>query len=105
MADVDALKGDLDGLRTSVNAQLEGMRKDIKDLTSAFRDLVRIDGDIQRTNDALVRIGRQVDDHEERLRSVENSQAADQVRIGSSERMFWVVFSAVVGVATFLLTD
>lgn len=104
MADVDELKRNLDALRENVNEQFSGVREDIKELTAAFRELIRMDGDLKRVNDAMSRIGKQVDDHEERLRRMENGQAADSVRVGTSERMFWIIVTGVVGVVTFFLT-
>lgn len=104
MADVDALKSDLERLRSSVNEQFGAVREDLRELTAAFRELIRMDGDMRRINDALARIGAQVDDHEKRLRLLENGHAADGVRIGGNERIVWLFVTVAAGLLTYFLT-
>ena len=47
------------------------MRAELKEITHALRDLIRLDGDLKRQNDAILRIGKQVDGHEVRLHEIE----------------------------------
>lgn len=91
-------------MRLSFNEQFVGVRQDIKELTAAFRELIRMDGDLKRINDAMARIGSQVDDHEQRLRFVENGHAGDRVRIGNAERVAWALLLIVFNVAQYFLT-
>lgn len=66
-----ALDNKVETLRRDVSQHLAGVRNDIKDLTAALREMIRLDGEIKRQNDAVGRIGRQVDKQEERLHEIE----------------------------------
>jgi hypothetical protein len=69
--DIETVERKVEELRSEVGRQLGGVREELKELTKALRDLIRLDGDMKRTNDALIRIGKQVDGHETRLHTME----------------------------------
>lgn len=81
-----------EGEYNQVRSELRDLRRDVTTrldkLTEALQEMVRIDGVLARQNDALTRIGRQVDDHEGRIRTLETGGAArsgaDDVRWGLS---------------------
>lgn len=81
---IAAVRADVASYRTEVAAQLGGVRDEIRELTVAFRELIKLDGDIKRTNDAVGRIGRESDDHEIRLRALEAISAKNGAIMGMS---------------------
>jgi hypothetical protein len=98
------IKQEIQQLKSNIDEKLDGVRSDIKELTKAFRDLVRLDGDIKRVDIVVDRIGRQVDDQEKRLRAVETSGAINGNRISSGERIRWLIFSvSCSGVASLVV--
>lgn len=104
---VDALKKELDELKGDVTDQLKGVRSDLKDLTMALRELIRLDGDMKRQNDLLIRVAKQVDGLEIRVRTLEVNGSVNSTRIGFSERGMWLIFggglSVLTGVAVWLV--
>lgn len=104
MADADDLKTDMESFKKSINGQLEGVKQELRELTNALRELIRIDGDIKRVQDAMSRIGRQVDDHEIRVRKVENSGSVNATRLSSAERVIWLAIMFAVGVIQYAVT-
>jgi hypothetical protein len=103
MAEVDNLKQDLNALKVSVNEQFDGVRNDLKELTSALRDLIRLDGDIKRVQDAVHRIGTQVDDHETRLRGVETVGSVNHSRTSAAEKLIYLGLLAASNMLQFFL--
>ena len=103
MADVDEIKRDLESFKKSIGGRLDGVQSELRELTKALRELIRIDGDIKRVQDAMARIGRQVDDHEERLRTVEVNGAGTGARLGHAERIIWLVVLFASGVLQYML--
>ena len=107
-AALSALDTKIEALRSNVSGQLTGVRSDIKELTQALRELIRLDGDLKRQNDALGRIGRQVDNHDARLHEIESvrlpaletARAATSVSVGHSNRMYWLLVTAGASVFT-----
>lgn len=88
MSEVEALKEDMAELKNEVRDSLAGIHSDLKSLSEAFRDLVRLDGDINRVATTVDRIGKEVDELfamlrsetkalDERLRKVENNVASN----------------------------
>lgn len=107
-AEQQALEDKLEDLRGEVGRRFDTVHNDMKDLTKALRDLVRLDGDLHRIQDSVVRIGAQVDDHEQRLRPLETSGAVQGVtvkHISSTQAMFLAAAcSLFTGLLIWLLT-
>jgi len=98
MSDVTALDQKIETLRSEVTTQLRTVSSDMKELTRALRELIRLDGDIKNLSTLVTRVGGQVDDHEKRLRRVETSSTVNTVKVGSSERFFWIAGAALFSV-------
>ncbi len=83
----------------SVRNEVAGIRADVKDLVRAFRDLVRVDTDMKAIRSGQGRMGEELDDHERRIRSLEqfhqSHAAADALRWGISR---WAVVAVIGGV-------
>jgi len=109
MTEVAVLESKLESLSHSVNNQLTGVRSDIKDMTKALRELIRMDSEIKNVTTLVSRIGTEVDDHEKRIRMLENTSVVNSVKIGSGERIYWmlamVAFNIFTGVVTFMVTN
>jgi len=97
---ISGLDKKIERLREDVANQFSGIRADIKDLTQSLRELIRIDGDMKRQNDALTRIGSQVDDHEERLRAVEKFGLKSEANNEHSSRFQWLWVSAIASIVS-----
>jgi len=91
MTDIAILESKLENLSQEVGSQLQGVRSDIKDLTKALRDLIRMDGEIKNVAALVSRIGDEVDDHEERMRILEKHSLVNSVKIGAGERTYWML--------------
>jgi len=78
---------ELDDFKRDVSNQFAGVRSDIKELTSALRDLIRLDGDIKRQSDAVGRIGREVEDHEDRIRALEVTGAGTKKTVSLMDKV------------------
>lgn len=62
---------ELNEFKTEVRTQFKEVRKGIADLTDALRELVRVDGNVLRIEEKVDRMGEEVDDHEARIRVLE----------------------------------
>lgn len=106
------LDSKIEGLRTEVSQQLSGMRAELKQMTELMRELVRLDGDMKRLSDAIGRIGKESEDHENRLRTLTETIATMQVHgavnskgVGSLERWLYIGGGALVSATvTYLVT-
>lgn len=100
---VDALNKKIDVINSHFAKEFDGVRADLKDLTRALRDLIRLDGKIENLTTLVTRVGIDVDDHEKRMREIETREAASTVRLGSSERFLWLLASILMSTATGLI--
>lgn len=119
MSEIEVVEQKIEHLRVDFSRQfadvredLTGMRTDVKEIGKALTELIRLDGETKRQNDALKRIGRQVDDHETRLRSAETSGAAHntevKTKLGFHDHFVIVLIAAtsnvLTGAAVYVLT-
>jgi hypothetical protein len=79
---------ELNVFKKDVSDQFAGVRSDIKDLTKALRDLIILDGDIKRQSDVVARVGREVEDHEKRIRSLEVTGAGTKKTVTLMDKVF-----------------
>lgn len=89
---------------TALHQELKDLRDDVRNLSSKLEAVIRLEGDMQRHGDLVDRIGTQVDDHEKRLRSIEQTGATTRERVrgqaSSTERVWWIVglvLAAIIG--------
>ncbi len=101
---IEALREEVQNLRVDVRNNMGELRTDIKELTKAFRELVRIDGDVNRLRDAVGRIGKEVEDHEKRLRAIEAVAPETRTKLHFGERLLWAAVSVGVGVLVYVIT-
>jgi hypothetical protein len=108
MTEVDAIKSDLQALKTEVRDELSGMRSDLKDLAKALHELIRLGGDLGRVADLANRIGKEVDqlatrvrdDKEKtdgRLQALEIAQAGNAKSVGLFDKLVTHGLSLIVG--------
>jgi septal ring factor EnvC (AmiA/AmiB activator) len=93
----------LQEFRAEVRQRFDRVGEDLKELTKALRDLIRLDGDIRRLAEAVKRIGTQVDDHEGRLRAVEANGTAAQADTKHHDKLLWFIVIAASNVVTAIL--
>lgn len=103
MTDILALQQKIEGLRAEVSARFDLVHEDLKELTKALRELIRLDGDIRRLQDAIGRIGRTSDDHELRLRTVESAVTTGAVQSKHLDRTQWLGVTSVVSLVSALV--
>jgi len=96
MSEVDELRTEIRSLKVGIGE----IRQDIKSIVEALKELIRIDGDQKRQDDAIARIGHQVDDQERRLRDVEIATNTNTTKMSGSERLWWLLGMIAVGVVT-----
>ena len=70
---------------------ITGINNELKQVNESLKHLIRIDGDIKRIEEKIDRIGTQSDDHEKRLRCLENKSGA------LFERLIGHILSATIG--------
>ena len=107
MTEVDELRGEIRGLRAGIGE----IRQDIKSIGQALTELIRIDGDQKRQDDAIHRIGLEVERNskrielmDERMRSVEMATNTNTTKAGGSERLWWLIGMLAVGILTAVAT-
>lgn len=107
-AHIQTVESKLDDFRVEVRKRMDTVGDELRELTKALRELIRIDGDIRRIQDAVGRIGRQVDDHEERTRALETAGSAHAVTVKHLSAGQALVLAAgssmLTGLIIFLLT-
>lgn len=110
MSTIENVERNLEAFRNEVNGRFEALQSEIRELTSALREQVRIDGEIKRVNDALARMGKQLDKLEERgeeidvrLRNVEQSGAANKTEVRHLDRLAWLPITIAGSVLAGLL--
>jgi len=94
---------DMDALRRDFNAQMGGIKSDLKEMTRALTELIRLDGEMKAQNGALNRIGRQVDDHETRIRTTEVHSSVNKSQVSNNERIIWIIVTGLISLAFFFL--
>lgn len=94
---------EMDEFKAEVRDQIKGLRTDIRELTMAFRDLIRIDTNLKNVDRRVDAIGASVDDHETRLRAIEVSGSGEKQRINHTHWFVNLLISAVVSGAIALL--
>jgi len=112
MPDIQALEHKLETFRDEIGGRFDRVHDDLKELTKALRDLIRLDGDIRRLQDAMSRIGHESGDHELRLRELEGANATAAVEHRHLDRTQWlgittvstIISAIVVGVIVFVVT-
>ncbi|MDZ7804333.1 hypothetical protein [Thiohalophilus sp.] len=103
--EIDAIKQDSSEIRDEMRTSITGVRSDLKELTSALHDLIRLDGELNRVADLTGRIGTEVDslarlmrkEHgsfDARLRSLEVGQAGNDKSVGLFDD--WVRYGGFV---------
>ncbi len=97
------MSDDIERLRSDINNQMSALRGDIKDISKALLELVRLDSVIKNQDMLTKRIGTQVDDHENRIRIGEVKNSEQQSRISSSERIVWLIVTSVFALAFFFI--
>lgn len=107
MSTIENVERNLEVFRKEVNGRFEALQSEIRELTSALREQVRIDGEIKRVNDALARMGKQIDkleargdDADQRLRNVEQSGAARQSEVRYLDRLTWLPYTVAGSILT-----
>lgn len=110
MTTIENVERGLEVFRSEVNGRFEALQAEIRELTNALREQVRIDGEIKRVNDALSRMGKQIDKQEERggevearLRNVEQSAVSHKTEVRHLDRLAWLPITAAVSVITGLV--
>jgi len=100
VTNVEQLQAQYDALRQ----ELKGLREDVRALAGKLESVIRLEGDLQRHADLAARIGRQVDEHEKRLRYMENSLPTTREKLrgqaNSWERLIWLggmIIAAISG--------
>jgi len=88
---------EIEQLKKDFSNQFSGVRSDIKELTKALHDLIRLDGDIKRQSDAVGRIGREVEDHEKRIRVLEVAAPGTKKSVGFMDKLFERSVFLIVG--------
>lgn len=88
---------DLVQLRKEMTDQFSAMRSDIKEISHALVELVRLEGKFERVNELVYRLATENDNLEKRLRSLENSAGINNNRISNNERIVWFVVTSVLG--------
>lgn len=107
MSTIENVERNLEAFRKEVNGRFEALQAEIRELTTALREQVRIDGEIKRVNDALARMGRQLDKLEgnnealeERVRQVEQSGVAHKTEVRHLDRLAWLPITLASSVLT-----
>jgi hypothetical protein len=94
---------EMDLLRKEMNEQMTALRSEVKEVSKVLLELVRLDGVIKNQYGLINRISTQVDDHERRIRIGEVENSVHQSRLGTSERVIWLIVSSVFAAAFFFL--
>lgn len=97
MDDSGVSKTELNQFKNEVRLQMEGVRADLKDLTKALRELIRLEGSLNGLAKIVERLGRENDDQEKRLRQIEIGAAGTSKSVGLFDGMVKHVFVLVIG--------
>ncbi len=107
-AELSVMERKMEALRKDVTRQLDGVRVDIRELTKALRDLIRLDGNIKNVTETVHRMTNQLDDIELRLREVEKTGLVANVKMTFGGRVLMMAagagLSVVTGVITYMVT-
>ena len=95
--DVNVGREELDEFKAEVRHRFDRVHEDLKEMTQALRELVRLDGNIKRLEEAVGRIGDEVRDQEKRLRTLEHRGAGTAKTIGGVEVFARYAAAAVAG--------
>lgn len=112
--DVNAIKKDLDQFKGAVHEELAGVRTDLREVAKALRDLIRIEGEVKRGNDAVIRLEDSFKDYQNwtreqleklavRVNKLETGAAVNTVRVGMSEWGMRFLFGGGMSIFTGLV--
>lgn len=94
------VEGKLESFREEVNSRFVEVRSDIRELTKALRDLIRLDGDIKRIQDQMLRLSKVVDQHELYIGDLRLDSNTSTITISKYERLFWFIMAIGSSVLT-----
>jgi len=94
---------EMDQLRKEMTEQFSAMRGDIKEISVALVELVRLEGKFERVNELVYRVASENDDLEARVRKIEQDSGINKSRIGNTERLAWMFLSAFIGLGVFFI--
>lgn len=107
MSEVDELRTEIRSLKVGIGE----IRQDIKTIGEALKELIRIDGDQKRQDDAIRRIGHEVernsariDGIDKRMRDVEIATNTNTTKVSGSERLWWLLGMLATGIFTAVAT-
>lgn len=100
--------GELFMLRQYVEREIGGLRVDFKafadKIAAAIERLLMLEGEGKRSADAIRRIGREVEDHESRLRKLEAEQPLNADRREAGDRFGWHLQATLITAACSVVT-
>lgn len=103
MSEVNTVRQEMHGLRSYVENQFSEFREDFrkfsKDVQLTMKQLVSVEGEGKRVADAVRRIGREVEDHELRIRSLEKDQPLSLDHRSRWDRLGWLGISVIATAA------
>lgn len=78
-----------------IDQRLGRIEDEMKSIADALRHLTRVDERLKQHRDSI-------DDHEERLRGLEQKQQKQSGIVSAAERVGWIVLTVGVGVIQYL---
>lgn len=79
----------------AIDHRLGVIESEIKSIAEALRHLTRVDERLKQHRDSI-------DDHEDRLRNLEQSAQKQSGIVSAAERMIWIVVTIGLGLAQIL---
>ncbi|MBT4836631.1 MAG: hypothetical protein HON94_04725 [Methylococcales bacterium] len=90
-------------MNDQINPRLARIEEKLDQLTEAFNLLHRMDERLVNHHNSMSRLGNRVDECDKRLRNLEIDAKGQGVATSNIERIGWIVFSACIGLAVWLI--
>jgi hypothetical protein len=80
-----------------LNSRFDRVEAKLDKVADALTTLARVEERQAFTHATLERFGGLIDDHEDRITTLERSGDVSKVKIGFGERVWWLLLAAIIG--------
>jgi len=86
-----------------IDRRLSSIEEKLGNVEKALVTLARIEERLSSHVDGMQRLGKRIDDHEDRIRVIERESVGNSYFTRNTERVFWILFTAAINATIWYL--
>lgn len=80
------------------NEKIDSVQSQVTEITRTLQTLARVEERMSFQKEGMARMGKQLDNLEERVSKIEQSNAGEKEKVSGIERFVWVAITAIAGI-------